>query len=127
MKKSQKVSYYVLLVMTSLLFLFAGYSKMVGVPAQIQSFTVAHLPIWFMYFVGACEILGAIGLWIPKLQTWAAYGLSIILIGAVVTSAIFVNVSAAALPLIVGVILSCILWLGKKRADAKASVHATTA
>jgi len=36
----------------------------------------------FMLFIGVMEILGAVGLLIPKLSSFAALGLSIIVIGA---------------------------------------------
>ena len=116
MTTTQKVTYYVLLVMTSVLFVFSGYSKIVAVPEAVQGFQVAHLPIWFMYFVGTCEIVGAIGLWIGSLRKWAAYGLYIILAGAVVVSAIFVSVPTALFPLLVAVILGFIVWLSGKKA-----------
>jgi putative oxidoreductase len=127
MTKSQKISYFVLLAITSALFVFTGYSKLASVPQVVQGFQVAHLPIWFMYFVGICEILGAIGLWFGvasnatsrKISLWAAYGLYIILAGAVITSAMFVSVSSAVFPLLVGVIIGVIVWLGNKRTAIK--------
>jgi putative oxidoreductase len=127
MTKSQKISYFILLTLTSVLFLFTGYSKLAAVPQVVQGFQAAHLPIWFMYVVGTCEILGAIGLWFGvasnetsrKLSLWAVYGLYIILAGAVITSMMFVSVSSAVFPLLVGVILSIIVWLGNKRTALK--------
>ena len=38
---------------------------------------------WFGYFVGICEIAGAIGVYLRKLSALAAAGLAIIMIGAV--------------------------------------------
>ena len=124
MTTTQKITYYILLVLTSALFLFSGFSKIAAGPEVVQGFQVAHLPIWFMYFIGACEMLGAIGLWLAlgsnrtarKLAELAAYGLFVILAGAVVVSAIFVSVPTALFPLLTAVILWIIVWLGKKRA-----------
>jgi len=135
MPTTQKIAYYILLALTSALFLFSGWSKLSAVPEAVQGFQVAHLPIWFMYFIGVCEMLGAIGLWLAlgsnrtarKLAEWAAYGLFIILAGAVVVSAVFVSVTTALFPLIVGIILWLVVWLGKKRATFKDAAKATMA
>ena len=126
MSTTQKITYYILLILTSVLFLYSGYSKVTAVPEVIQGFQTAHLPIWFMYFIGVCEILGAIGLLIRKLQRMAAYGLFIILAGAIVTSALFVNMLTALFPLIVAIILGSVVWLGKKKAHQASSANAAT-
>lgn len=41
------------------------------------------LPVWFGYFIGACELSGAIGLWLRKLSAFAAAGLIVIMAGAI--------------------------------------------
>ncbi len=115
-----------MLTLISVLFLFSGYSKVSGQVAVIQGFQAAHLPIWFMYFIGVCEILGAIGLWLRKFQAWAAYGLFIILAGAVVTTAMFVSVPEALFPVITAIILGLVLWLGKKRSKIMSTASAPT-
>jgi uncharacterized membrane protein YphA (DoxX/SURF4 family) len=114
MTKTQKIVYRVLLVIVSALFLFSAFSKLSGNPMAEAGFTVAHLPIWFMYFIGIAEVAGAIGLWIPKLQKWAVYGLEIIMVGAVVVTAVYVSVVMALMPLINGIFLAIILKLGAK-------------
>ncbi len=115
MTKTQKGFYYALLVIVSAVFAFSGFSKVTGNPMVAAGFAVAHLPIWFMYFIGVAEIAGAIGLWIRPLAKWAAGGLFIILAGAVVTTAIYVSVSLALFPLITAVALGIVVWLGGKR------------
>jgi uncharacterized membrane protein YphA (DoxX/SURF4 family) len=114
MTKTNKIVYYILLVIVSALFLFSAYSKLSGDPMQVAGFATAHLPIWFMYFIGVAELAGAIGLWIPKLQKLANCGLKVIMVGAVVTTAIFVSVPLAIFPLVVGVVLYYISRLAKK-------------
>jgi hypothetical protein len=127
MTKTNKVIYYVLMVLVSALFLFTAYAKLTGDAQQIAGFAQAHLSIWFMYFIGACELLGVIGLWIPKLQKWAVWGLMIIMVGAIVTTAIFVSVAMAILPLVVGVLLYFINCLGKKRGMVASAAPAPAA
>jgi putative oxidoreductase len=115
MTKAQKITYYILLVLISLLFIGASIPKLISSPQAIEGFSVAHLPIWFMYFIGVAEIVGVIGLWVRKYAAAAAYCLMIILAGAIITTAIFVSVVEAILPLVAAIILAIVLKLGKKR------------
>jgi len=92
------------------LFLVAGGVKLVA-PAEMLTQGPVVLPVLFLRFVGACEVLGAIGLILPgafrihrELTPLAAAGLVIIMIGAVVVSAIG-DVATAAMPFIVGLLL----------------------
>ena len=118
MTKTQKIVYYVLNVLLSVLFLFSAYSKLIADPQAIQGFAVAGLPIWFMYTIGALEVLGAIGLWVRKIAPVAAAGLVIIMVAATILTAVFMSVPFAALPLVVGIILVIQIWLGSKRVSA---------
>ena len=61
----------------------AGIAKLMGVPMVHQSFGILGLPSWFGYFIGAAEVAGAVGLFIPSLSRLAAGGLAIIGAGAV--------------------------------------------
>ncbi len=103
--------------MLTLGFLASGFPKITGDPMAAAGFAQAHLPLWFMYFIGIAEILGAIGLWVRRysLATYAAYGLWVILAGAVVTTLIFTTTQVFAIvPVVYGIILGIIFWLGKK-------------
>ncbi len=61
----------------------AGTAKLMGIPMVHQSFGILGLPSWFGYFIGAAEVAGAVGLFIPQLSRLAALGLAIIGAGAV--------------------------------------------
>jgi len=61
----------------------AGTSKVLGAEQMAQGFTHFNLPLWFMTFIGACEILGAIGLLIRRVSPLAAVCLAIIMVGAI--------------------------------------------
>jgi putative oxidoreductase len=119
MTKIQKITYYVLLVLISLGFILAAIPKLMDEPVAAAGFATDHLPVWFMYVIGVAEIAGAIGLWIAKLRKWAAYGLWIILAGAVVTTVIFVNVSTAIIPVVYAMILGIIYWLKSRPAKVQ--------
>ena len=113
MLKLQKITYWTLLVLISLGFILAGFVKITSQPSAVAGFVMVHLPIWFMYVVGTLEILGAIGLWIPKLSRYAMGGLTIILIGAIVVTAIFQSVALAFMPFAYILIFGVILWMEK--------------
>src|SRR5665213_3223075 len=118
MTKTNKIIYYILLVIITALFLFTSYDKLSGDPMAKAGFIMAHLSVGFMYFIGVCELLGAIGLWIRCLRIYAAAGLSIILLGAIVTTAIFISVPEALLPLVVLIVLWIAVRLGHARRQA---------
>ena len=67
----------------SLAFAVAGIAKLMGVPELHATFAKIGMPAWFGYFIGACEVAGAIGVYLRKLSALAAAGLAIIMIGAV--------------------------------------------
>jgi putative oxidoreductase len=77
-------------------FLGAGGTKLSGAEEMVQNFSKFGLPLEFMYFIGACEVAGAIGLWLKMsiivpwpLRRLAASGLAIIMVGAVVMHAMY--------------------------------------
>ena len=115
MTKTQKIVYYVLLVVVSVMFVWSGYMKVSANPVSVQGFADAHMALWFMYFIGTAEILGGIGLWLPKLQKWAVYGLEIIMIGAVVVTVMNNPVYMALMPVIFGIALWYISKLAQKK------------
>ena len=69
----------------SIIFLFEGVTKLLAMDFQIQFFSHWGYPLWFMYVIGLLELLGAIGLWFPKLTLYANIGLIGIMIGAFYT------------------------------------------
>ncbi|MBI5290045.1 MAG: DoxX family protein [Chloroflexi bacterium] len=102
-------------ILLSLLFLFAGSMKFVMSADQMTK--DIDLPIWFLQFIGACEILGAIALIGPGLLRFrrgltpvAASGLVVIMIGATVITAATMGMLAAAWPLAVGIVAASIAY-----------------
>ena len=75
--------YFIITLITSVIFIIAGLTKLFGIEMMHDSFVKLSLPVWFGYFIGVCEILGAIGIQIEKLNIFASFGLAIIMIGAV--------------------------------------------
>lgn len=100
---------WIIQILLALLFLFAGVTKLVPGMMPPPPPGVWLPPMWFLKFIGVCEVLGALGLVLPgllrtqqHLTVWAAIGLAIIMIGAVVISVMTMGVMAGVLPLITG-------------------------
>ncbi len=83
MSKTRSVIVWICIALATLGFGAAGIAKIMGVEQVHMSFAIMGLPVWFGYFIGACEALGAVGLWIRKLSFYAASGLLIIMLGAI--------------------------------------------
>jgi hypothetical protein len=97
---------WILQVLLAVLFLFAGVMKFVMPAEQLTAQSAS-----FLRFIGACEVLGALGLvlpWLlrirPGLTPLAAAGLVIIMVGAVVTTLPTMGAAAAVIPLVVGLL-----------------------
>lgn len=105
-------------IAAALLFLFAGSMKFI-MPAEKMQQGPIIFSMAFMYFIGICECLGALGLVLPsvfRIQTWltplAAAGLTIIMIGATTVSVLAMGAGAAIVPAVVGV---ATIWIAYGR------------
>ena len=101
------------------LFLFAGGTKFAMPAAELAK--VSPFPLWFILFIGVCEVLGAIGLIVPaitrirpSLTPLAAAGLTIIMIGAVVSTVAIAPVASAIFPFVAGVLAAFVAY-GRNR------------
>ena len=116
----------------ALVFLFSGSVKFMMPPEMMTA--GSPLPLWFIYFIGAAEVLGGIGLILPGLlkikpglTPLAAAGLTIITLGATVLTALGmggegVDPSTAVIPLVV-----CILSAFVAYSRWRLAPHARTA
>jgi len=94
---------WIIQVLLSLVFLFAGGTKLVMPAEQLTGQT--PLPALFLRFIGVAEIAGALGLILPGalrirpgLTPLAATGLTIIMIGATVITVMTMSAPLAVLP-----------------------------
>ena len=117
---------WIIQILLALLFLFAGITKLLPIiPMPPPPPNMWMPPMWFLKFIGLCEFLGALGLILPGLlrrqrylTVWAAIGLTIIMIGAVVVSVMTMGVAAGVTPLIV--LLLCVFVAYGRRGWIKA-------
>ena len=89
-----------LAILLGVAFILAGSGKLSDPAAAAEGFARFGLPGWLAVVVGASEVAGGIGLWIPRLSPWAAAGLLVIMIGAAV-SHLLIDPFSAALPALV--------------------------
>jgi uncharacterized membrane protein YphA (DoxX/SURF4 family) len=101
-------------VLLAALFLFSGVMKFVMPVAEMTK--QSSLPGWFFWFIGVCEILGAIGLILPSLlrikpglTPLAAAGLAIIMIGATVITAPG-GIKTALVPFVAGLLAAFVAY-----------------
>src|SRR5579862_1175913 len=73
-------------VLVAVLFLAVGVPKVLGLETNFFQFAAMHgFPDWIRIVVGVCEIVGAIGLLIPRLSAYAALGLAMLMVPAAIT------------------------------------------
>ncbi len=113
MSKLKMIIMYVCLVLASLAFAAAGIAKLAGVEMVHASFAMMGLPVWFGYFIGTCELAGAIGLWIRRTRALAAAGLFIIMLGATYFHIAYETFDKA-IPAIVLAILTIVIIVTRK-------------
>jgi len=100
-------------------FLFAAYPKLFT--AQDLA-AMMPFPVLFIQFIGAVEVLGALGLILPGifgvkkyLTVSAAYGLTILMIGAVVTTFVTIGFTPLVLMPAVTGLLTWFVAYGRSR------------
>lgn len=107
------IALWVLQVVTAVAFVMSAFAKFSGSPQAVGVFQAMGSGDWLVYLVGALELVGAIGLLIPRLCGLAATAFVALMVGALVTHAV---VGGPALPAAVLLILSAILaWALRHR------------
>lgn len=75
---------WILCILEAAVFLSVGIPKLLSVPIMVTEFGKLGLGQWFRYFTGVIEIIGAIGLLIPKYSGYAALLLCAVMVGAII-------------------------------------------
>lgn len=104
---------WVLQVLLGLAFIASGFNKLRDLTATLGMFGNLGLPSVLAYVVGGAELLGGIGLLIPRFTRLAAMGLIIIMIGAVFMHATKIpgGLAGGVPALVLLVLLGVLLWL----------------
>ena len=108
---------WVLQILLAALFLFSGAAKFFAPAEQMTQGMPPWMSISFLYFIGVCELLGAIGLILPGLlhikpglTPLAAACLTIIVIGATVVTVMAGMIVTALIPLVTAVFAAFVAY-----------------
>ena len=104
-------------LLLTLAFLLSGIMKLTGAEQIRQGFENWGYPIIFMYFIGLCEVAGAIGLWLRRFSFAAKVCILLLMAGAVLTHLVFDGVGEAVAPIILIILTAVALALHRKERD----------
>jgi len=102
-------------------YVLAASGKLMSRPQWIEMFRHWGFPDKFYLVIGALELVGAIGLLIPRIAGYAAAGLILLMIGAALTNLIHGDRFQVLRPLIFMVFLTVVLYLRRPWASRQSS------
>ena len=103
------------------MFIYGGSQKLLNLDGTMTMFGQLGLPGWFGGLIGGAELLGGIGLLVPRTVRPAAMGLIVIMIGAIVMHATKIPGGLAkGGPAIVSLLLLVVVLVLRSRPEARA-------
>jgi putative oxidoreductase len=103
---------WILQALLAAMFIFSGFNKLSHGPDTAKMFGSMGFPGWFAYLIGGAELLGGIGLLVPRTVRPAALGLIIIMLGAVFMHATKIPGGIAkGMPALVALVLLVVVYL----------------
>ena len=110
---ARNITAWVLQVLLGLAFIASGIKKFTDLPGTLGMFGSIGLPGVLAYLVAGGEVLGGIGLLVPRFTRLAALGLLIIMAGAVVMHATKIpgGLAGGVPALVLLALLAVLLWL----------------
>ena len=100
-------------IFSAAMFLFAGVSKLAGVPTMVQTFGVIGVGQWFRYLTGTIEVVSAVILLIPSVASYGAAALVATMIGAIITH-LFIVGGNPAMPIMLLASTATIAWARRR-------------
>jgi len=85
LSKGLNITCWVLQGLAAFAFLAAGSSKLAGAPVMVEMFARLGAGQWFRYLTGTLEVIGAVGLLVPRANFYGAALLATVMVGAIVT------------------------------------------
>ncbi len=111
MTKGKIIASWIIQVLVAGLFLMMGSQKLMSEPELVANFARWGMPDKMYLVIGFFEVLGAVGLLIPRLAGLASVGLILIMIGALFTHLTHGEMGMAMIPLIVMILLGVVVYL----------------
>lgn len=105
------ITLWVLQGLLAAFFVFGSLPKLFADPTAVEMFGKIGFGDWFMYFTGAVELAGAIGLVIPLLSSLAASGLAIVMLCATVANLTALDMAMSApVTIVLAVLFGFVSW-----------------
>ncbi|OGX90028.1 DoxX family protein [Hymenobacter coccineus] len=116
---------WVLQVLLGLAFIASGFKKFTDLAGTLAMFSGIGLPGTLAYVVAGAEVLGGIGLLVPRFTRPAALGLLVVMLGAVVMHATKIpgGLANGVPALVLLVLLAVVFWLRQRGPRRCATVH----
>jgi putative oxidoreductase len=93
----------------ALMFAMAGFAKVGGDAAMVKMFATIGIGQWLRYLVGTLEIVGVLGVLVPRVSGLAALGLVCLMVGATLTNVVVLDASPL-LPLGLLAVSGLVAW-----------------
>jgi putative oxidoreductase len=104
------VALWVLQVLAALVFVTASLPKLAASEQAVQGFADIGFGVTGMYVIGVLELLGAIGLLVPRLCGLAGAALVALMVGAVLVTWLTLGPAMVAMPGVTLVVVAVIAW-----------------
>lgn len=111
MTKGKTIALWIIQILIAGLFLMMASQKLMSDPETVANFTRWGMPDKIYFVIGTFEVLGAIGLLIPRLAGLAAVGLILLMGGALFTHLTHNEMGMALMPLMVMLLLGVVVYL----------------
>ena len=82
MSSTRNTIAWILQILLAVAFIASGGNKLLHLADTVKGYGGMGFPGWFAYLVAGAEVLGGIGLLVPRFTRLAAMGLIIIMVGA---------------------------------------------
>lgn len=124
-KAAHRVLWTLQILLAGFFLVAAAGPKLVGETYAVTLFTEIGAGQWLRYLVGVVELVGAVGLLVPRLAGAAALGLVATMGGAIFTQLVILGTPLMALtPALLCVLLAVIAWV--RRAEIRDLVGTAT-
>lgn len=117
-RRAGRIALGVLRGLIVLAYLMSAYSKLSADPVAVAGFELIGLGRPGLYAIGVIELLGALGLLVPRLMGLAATGLVLLMIGATITTAVVIGGALVVVPAVYLVLVSILAYARRRETVA---------
>lgn len=110
-RNGANIALWILQAITAAAFLMFGLTKLSGAPEAVAFFQTMGTDAWLPYVIGVVEVVAAIALLVPRFSGAAAFGLTALMVGALLSHAIW---GGTAVPALFAFALAAIVAWGRR-------------